>query len=79
MDRFLTLREVAQAAGISRSSIYRRVAEGTFPAPLKVGPRTSRWSQEEVAAWQQEARLDRESRALIGYPIKAPVSARRSR
>jgi predicted DNA-binding transcriptional regulator AlpA len=35
--RFLRLPEVVARTGLARSSIYRRIGEGTFPAPVILG------------------------------------------
>jgi predicted DNA-binding transcriptional regulator AlpA len=35
--RFLRLPEVEQRSGLRRSSIYRKVQEGSFPAPIVLG------------------------------------------
>ncbi|MCG7360430.1 AlpA family phage regulatory protein [Roseomonas sp. ACRSG] len=32
-DPFLRLREVEAEVGLTRSTIYRRISEGTFPRP----------------------------------------------
>lgn len=45
------LREVSRRTGLSRSEIYRRIAAGTFPAPIKLGERASAWPEHEVTAW----------------------------
>lgn len=36
---------------ISRTTLHRWVALGTFPAPLKIGV-TRRWRPEDLAAWE---------------------------
>ncbi|MCM2337326.1 MAG: AlpA family phage regulatory protein [Lysobacter sp.] len=38
-------------SALSRSTIYRRVAEGRFPAPVHLGGRASAWSSFELQAW----------------------------
>jgi len=45
------LREVCRRTGKSRSSIYRDIAAGTFPSPVKLGERASAWDSREVNAW----------------------------
>ena len=45
------LPHVTARTGLSRSEIYRRVALGDFPAPVKLGQRASAWSKHEVDAW----------------------------
>jgi prophage regulatory protein len=51
IDRLLSVREVAAAVGITRSTIYARIAAGTFPAPRRVGPGTVRWRESDIQAW----------------------------
>lgn len=45
---------VMARTGLSRSEVYRRVAQGTFPAPVKIGQRSSAWAGKEVDAWIEE-------------------------
>ena len=42
---------VIETTGLSRSSIYAYVASGNFPAPLKLGARSSGWLASEIDAW----------------------------
>ena len=50
--RILRLRQVAEIVGLGRSSIYRKVQEGTFPPPFKLGDaRASGWLSSEVYGW----------------------------
>ena len=49
--RLLTRRQVEQACGLSRSSIYRKMREGTFPEPIKIGARAVRWPAHELEEW----------------------------
>ena len=49
--RLLRLREVLQIAGLCKSQLYRLMATGTFPKPVRVGPRTVRWTVESILAW----------------------------
>lgn len=41
------------AAGKSRSTIYRWIAEGKFPAPVKVCG-SSMWPEESIAEWRNQ-------------------------
>lgn len=45
------LPRVRARTGLSRSEIYRRIAQGTFPKPIKLGMRASAWAEHEVTAW----------------------------
>lgn len=42
---------VSARTGLSRSEIYRRIAAGDFPAPVKLGERASAWNAAEVDSW----------------------------
>ena len=50
-DRLLRLREVLALCGLSRSTIYRKMGEGSFPEPLRVGVRAVRWREAEIEDW----------------------------
>lgn len=45
------LPQVKARTGLSRSEIYRRIAAGDFPQPVKLGERASAWSAAEVDRW----------------------------
>ena len=45
------LDQVREAVALSDSTIYRRVKDGSFPKPRRVGS-ASLWFEDEVAAWQ---------------------------
>jgi prophage regulatory protein len=50
-DRLVRLPEVQQLTGICRTTIYRYVKNGDFPAPIKLGDRMSVWSYKAVQRW----------------------------
>jgi prophage regulatory protein len=47
----LRLTEVCRMLALSRSSIYKRLAEQQFPKPVRLGPGTVRWRIEAIEAW----------------------------
>ena len=49
----LRLALVKQRTGLSRSSIYNRIKEGTFPAQISLGPRTVGWLEVSIENWIQ--------------------------
>lgn len=57
------LPQVKARTGLSRSEIYRRIALGDFPRPIKLGERASAWSTAEIDAWIADriAARDREA------------------
>ncbi len=52
--RFLRLPEVQGRTGLSRSTIYVRLAEGRFPRPVSLGARAVGWIEAEVDGWIRE-------------------------
>jgi prophage regulatory protein len=50
-ESLLRLPQVQNRTGLSRSAIYQRVREGTFPPPIKLGERASAWQETAVALW----------------------------
>ncbi len=51
--KVLRLPEVKSCTGLSRSTIYSRVAEGAFPKPVGLGGRAVGWLENEVEDWLQ--------------------------
>ena len=50
-ERLLRLPEVIERTGLSRSSLYQRINQGTFPKPIKLGKRASAWPCSEIDQW----------------------------
>lgn len=50
----LRLPAVKVATGLSRSTIYARIAEGRFPKPVSLGGRAVGWLEAEVQTWLDE-------------------------
>ena len=46
----LTDKEIAQALGISRMTVWRWAKAGRLPQPRKLGAHTTRWDSKEVQA-----------------------------
>lgn len=51
----LRLAEVCKILSISRSTIYKRLSDETFPEPVRLGPRTVRWRTDAIEAWSRSA------------------------
>ncbi|ATQ67998.1 MULTISPECIES: helix-turn-helix transcriptional regulator [Methylosinus] len=50
-DRIIRLRTVLARTGLSRSTIYRKIAEGTFPAQIKISANGAGWHESEIDRW----------------------------
>lgn len=53
----LRLPAVKASTGLARSTIYARVAQGTFPRPVNLGGRAVGWLEAEIQEWLQR-RID---------------------
>lgn len=52
--RLLTIKQVQEIIGKSRSTINRWVNQKSFPAPVKIGPNSIAWSTDAVSNWINE-------------------------
>lgn len=59
MQNLLRIPKVTAATGLTRSTIYEKVSEGTFPAPVKITARASAWVESEVQEWIENRIADR--------------------
>lgn len=63
MHRILRLPEVKRSTGLSRSTLYLRISEGTFPKPVSLGGRAVGWLEAEIQEWlQRRIEASREAR-----------------
>ena len=51
---FLRLRGVRAVTGLSKSSLYALIRGNSFPAPVRIGPRSVAWVESEVKEWAAE-------------------------
>lgn len=50
-QKLLRLPAVKSLTGFSRSSIYLKISEGSFPKPVCIGKRAVAWIESEVYDW----------------------------
>lgn len=55
-ERFLRLAEVSRRVGLGKTMIYGLIRKKRFPAPYKISPYASRWSEREILAWIAEVK-----------------------
>lgn len=60
----LRLPLVKARTGLSRSTIYLRITEGTFPKPVSLGARAVGWLESDIEQWLT-SRVE-ESRGVVG-------------
>jgi prophage regulatory protein len=47
----LRLPAVKERTGLSRSTIYQRIAKGRFPKPISLGARAVGWVESDIEDW----------------------------
>lgn len=68
--------QVSARTGLSRSELYRRIAIGSFPAPIKIGARASAWSSLEIEGWIAERIAQRDAKTGAGeWPVQGSMIA----
>ncbi len=64
-DRIIRLKTVLGRTGLSRSTIYRKIAEGTFPPQIRISVNGAGWRESDInrwivdpAAWRAKGEVD---------------------
>jgi prophage regulatory protein len=50
-DRIIRLKTVLSRTGLSRSTIYRKITEGTFPAQIRISVNGAGWRESDINRW----------------------------
>jgi prophage regulatory protein len=50
-DRIIRLKTVLARTGLSRSTLYRKITEGTFPAQLRISVNGTGWHESDINRW----------------------------
>ncbi|MGB3796207.1 MAG: AlpA family phage regulatory protein [Alteraurantiacibacter sp.] len=50
-ERIIRLKTELDRTGLSRSTIYRKIAEGTFPSQVKISVHGAGWHESAINCW----------------------------
>jgi len=50
-ERIIRLKTVLDRTGLSRSTLYRKIAEGTFPPQVPISIHGAGWHESAVSRW----------------------------
>lgn len=50
-DTMLRQPEVLRRVGVSRTTLWRKIRAGEFPAPVQLGPNSIGWPEAEITEW----------------------------
>lgn len=53
-DRILRLKTVLERTGLSRSTMYRKMQNGTFPQNILISVRCTGWRESAVNDWMRD-------------------------
>ena len=52
-DRILRLKTVLERTGLSRSTLYRKMQNGTLPSNIRISVRCTGWRESVVNEWMR--------------------------
>lgn len=70
--RIIRLSEVLVSTGLARSTVYKYVADGSFPKPVSLGDRAVGWVESEVQDWVL-ARIEERDQATGVVSVRGVV------
>lgn len=50
-EKIIRLKTVLDRTGLSRSTMYRKIAEGTFPCQVKISIHGAGWRESAINRW----------------------------
>ena len=54
MYKILRMPEVKRTTGLGRSTIYKKIAEKTFPEPISISVKAVGWLESDIQKWIEE-------------------------
>lgn len=71
--KFLRISQVEQLTGIKKTSIYKRMKDGTFPPSKNIGSRAVAWTNDSIQSWMENPTAQASSSPKTNskeYPIR---------
>jgi prophage regulatory protein len=63
--QFLRVRKVTEMVGFSKSTLYARVRDGSFPKPITPGPQSVAFLESDVLDWMKRKVAQQSSANVI--------------
>jgi prophage regulatory protein len=54
LDRIIRIRTVLARTGLSRSTLYRKMNEGTFPSQVRISIHGAGWRESAINRWIED-------------------------
>lgn len=58
--KLIKLKQVMDCTGLARSTVYKFMADGQFPKPVKLGSKMVAWVESEVQEWIKQRMSERD-------------------
>lgn len=71
-DRILRINTVLDRTGLSRSTMYRKMQNGTFPRNIQISTRCAGWRESAIDAWLRNPMLYSATDTANGSARRAP-------
>lgn len=55
---YISVKQLAARFNVSVPTIYRWIKVNDFPAPVRIGPKCSRWREESVLDWERSRAVE---------------------
>ena len=76
LNEILSISNVVESVGVSRSTLWRMVRTGRFPQPLTISVRRRGWCRTDVEAWLEARRAEAYGPQARAAPIAAEGTSR---
>lgn len=76
-DKILRMRTVLERTGLSRSTLYRKMRDGTFPNQVRISEHCCGWRESAINRWIADPVSYRENSISELTPGRATHSAQR--
>lgn len=67
--RLIRMPELKSTTGLSKSAIYDRMKDGTFPKSVSLGGQSVAWVASEVQDWVKGAIIERDRAQALGQSL----------
>ena len=58
--KLIKLKQVMDCTGLARSTVYKFMADGQFPKPVKLGSKMVAWVESEIQEWIKQRMSERD-------------------
>ncbi|MBS0277538.1 MAG: AlpA family phage regulatory protein [Proteobacteria bacterium] len=73
-EKILRMRTVLDRTGLSRSTIYRKMREGTFPRQVEISEHCRGWRESAINRWMADPAAYRENVSAEPLPASAVLA-----